>query len=441
MGDLSKLETALGAELLRAGLVPGRPSPSIGRYRVESFLGRGASGLVVAARDERLDRAVALKLSYTDASGGGALSEARALARLEHPNIVRVFDVDDVHVRLDGVAFRLRVLAMQRVGGGTLRAWVRERRRTPADIVEMFLQAGAGLAAAHACKIVHRDFKPDNVLIGEDGVPQVIDFGFAIPALSSRSSAAAPVAEVAGTDAYLAPEAREGRATAKSDQFAFAIALIEALTGAAAPPPRDPPPGVEERLWAVLRRASHPKAKRRYRDMNALLSALRATQPRGAGLGCVAVALVALGIFAWPHARAAYANHRCAPISGEWGFETVVERSSGAIPVGTRGQYTATLTHRSDCEFDVSLVHTGDTGPRGEHHYRRVARTDEPIAASFGLGGPVRLAVQLEDGRGYVLRFHSARRMSGQFTAPRYEGIIAPVSRFGAPAGHDARRR
>jgi serine/threonine protein kinase len=273
---VAELETALGAELLRAELL-GASRPRIGqRYTIDGFLGRGATGLVVAAQDERLGRAVALKLSIGGAEATG-LAEARALARLDHPNVVRVFDVLVADQVYDGKPFRLWVVAMQKVPGRSLRVWLKEKHRSTQEIVGVFLSAGAGLAAAHAEKIVHRDFKPDNVLVRTDGIAQVIDFGFAVPAASSKDDGRAFPFEVAGTDAYMSPEAKKGRPTARSDQYAFAIALVEALTGVPEKPGFFTPPGVPRATWKVLRRATRTAA-RRYPKMTVMLRELDASR-------------------------------------------------------------------------------------------------------------------------------------------------------------------
>jgi serine/threonine protein kinase len=120
---VSSLETALGAELLRAELLGARRPRISERYIIERFLGRGATGVVVAATDERLGRPVALKLS-TAAPNAANLEEARALARLDHPNVVRVLDAEVTDATIDGTDFQLRMISMQLVAGVSLRAWL-----------------------------------------------------------------------------------------------------------------------------------------------------------------------------------------------------------------------------------------------------------------------------------------------------------------------------
>jgi tetratricopeptide (TPR) repeat protein/predicted Ser/Thr protein kinase len=217
----------------------------VGRYVMLATLGRGGMGVVYKAFDPELDRTIALKLVGVGALGSQPeqaqarlLREAKTLARLSHPNVVAVHDVgtyeDDVFV------------AMEFVAGGTLRAWVRERTRTPREILGLFLAAGAGLAAAHRLGIVHRDFKPENVMVGDDARVRVVDFGLArslerplarpsLPAIARPATGDPELTRegmIVGTPAYMAPEQDLGHEVdARSDQFSFCAALYEALYG------------------------------------------------------------------------------------------------------------------------------------------------------------------------------------------------------------------
>ena len=217
-----------------------------GRYVVLGRLGAGAMGIVYAAYDPKLDRKIALKiLQHTGGEAGRQrlLREAQALARLRHPNVVAVHDVGEIAGRV--------FVAMEFVDGWTLRAWLAEAPRTWREVVDVFRAAGAGLAAAHAAGLVHRDFKPDNVMVGRDGGVRVMDFGLARPAGKQPAArppelpvAAVEASEsalgtdltrdgaVVGTPAYMAPEQYLGIPTdARSDQFSFCVALYEALYG------------------------------------------------------------------------------------------------------------------------------------------------------------------------------------------------------------------
>jgi serine/threonine protein kinase len=151
----------------------------IGRYVIIEKLGEGGMGVVYSAYDPELDRKVAIKLLQArpggSESGGGQawlLREAQALARLQHPNVVGVHDV--------GTLSGDRVfVAMELVEGKTLRKWLKGEQRSWREVIPVLVEAGKGLAAAHAAGLVHRDFKPDNVLVGDDGRVFVMDFGLA----------------------------------------------------------------------------------------------------------------------------------------------------------------------------------------------------------------------------------------------------------------------
>jgi tetratricopeptide (TPR) repeat protein/tRNA A-37 threonylcarbamoyl transferase component Bud32 len=227
------------------------PGTIIGRYVVLSKLGAGAMGVVLAAYDPELDRKVALKLirsrGHDQAARTRLRREAQALARLDHRNVVAVHDVG-VH---EGQLF----VAMEFVAGQTLRAWMQsvDEPRPWREAVRVFMEAGRGLEAAHGAGLVHRDFKPDNVMLGDDGRVRVMDFGLARAeeggagdhgvdvvatdeALGGTGKAlVGPLTQTGmllGTPAYMAPEQFTGTpANARSDQFGFCVALHEALYG------------------------------------------------------------------------------------------------------------------------------------------------------------------------------------------------------------------
>ncbi len=204
------------------------PVTSIGRYEVVRLVGSGGMGRVYLARDPGLERNVALKLLRADVPvrvRHMLRREAKLMARVSHPNVVPVFDI--------GTWAGGDFLAMEFVEGVTLRQWLRERAPTPREAVRLFREAGAGLAAVHEAGLVHRDFKPQNVLVGNDGRPRVTDFGLARLAPPGSASAAPPtVGASGGTPGYMAPEQWVGEpADAKGDQFSFCVALYEALYG------------------------------------------------------------------------------------------------------------------------------------------------------------------------------------------------------------------
>jgi serine/threonine protein kinase/formylglycine-generating enzyme required for sulfatase activity len=252
----------------------------VGRYVILERIGAGAMGVVYGAYDPQLDRKIALKLLRGIGAGAAPLArarmmrEAKAMARLQHPNVAAVHDV--------GVADDDRVfLATEFLSGGTLHAWLDGKPRTWREIVNVFGHAGRGLAAAHAEGLVHRDFKPDNVLLDKEGRPRVVDFGLArnIEAADAESKSGNtidlgramsdldgagpredphppprydPNAETGvdmspsdkldkltrtgalmGTPAYMSPEQFLGEPTdERTDQFSFCVALYEALYGA-----------------------------------------------------------------------------------------------------------------------------------------------------------------------------------------------------------------
>ncbi|WP_165703703.1 serine/threonine-protein kinase [Enhygromyxa salina] len=316
-------------------LAPDRPTPdpdepsatvlSVGvqvdRYRIIEVIGTGGIGVVYAAFDEALGRKVALKLLRPNSRNPRRLErrrarlirEAQALARLSHPNVVPVYEVGMFEDRV--------FLAMEYVEGATMRRWLRRSRRSPQEILDKYLQAGRGLAAAHHADIVHRDFKPDNVLVGIDERVRVLDFGLAAPvpealatgryatlgaldqstaeiptvgaSMSSMSSLVTGHGKIIGTPAYMAPEQSRGEPTdARADQYSFCVALWEALfgqrpQGAAAVSGRDRLPpggsasganGSEAHVPMVVRRALERglsgAPEDRFPDMNSLLSAL-----------------------------------------------------------------------------------------------------------------------------------------------------------------------
>lgn len=213
-------------------------SPKDTRYIVERRIGAGAMGTVFLAHDRELNRKVALKRvrgTATPERKERLRAEAQTMAQLNHPNVATVFDVGEDEQGL--------FVVMQWVEGGTARTWAEEKRRRWQDIVRLYIAAGEGLAAAHAANIVHRDFKPSNVLVAKDGAVQVTDFGLASNSPSAPNTWGAKDGAIhatlmthsgalVGTPAYMSPEQHRGEAVGpESDQFSFCVALVEALTG------------------------------------------------------------------------------------------------------------------------------------------------------------------------------------------------------------------
>jgi len=234
--DAAAMKAAVAAELF-GDLAK---SLSVGRYEIEESLGEGGMGVVYAARDPALGRRVALKLVAHGLASeprrrSRMVQEAQALAKLSHPNVVHVYEVGE-H---DDNVF----VAMELVEGVSLRDWLKSDRAL-SELEDVFMQAGRGLSAAHQADLVHRDFKPTNVIVGADGRVRVLDFGLALgPGLRTESAdtlGSSPedgrltrTGAVIGTPAYMAPEQIRGApADQLADQFSFCVALFEALTGA-----------------------------------------------------------------------------------------------------------------------------------------------------------------------------------------------------------------
>jgi len=352
---------------------PREQPTQIGRFTVIRELGSGGMGVVYAAYDEQLDRKVAIKLLHAepehDTTQGHArlLREAQALARLSHPNVVAVYEV--------GSFFGHVFLAMEYVQGASLRAWLEAAPRPWREVLRVFTQAGRGLAAAHAAGLVHRDFKPDNAIVGDDGRVRVLDFGLArAPEPAEANSAAEQrttevtrntlssqltvAGAVVGTPAYIAPELyMRLPADARSDQFAFCVALWEALYGQR--PFRGetlqalamticegqltpPPPGRRVPAWlhAAMVRGLDPDPARRFASMDALLTAIARDPERArvrllgaAVLACVA-AMMGLGVRNVMASREGLCTGGAARIISVWGQEQKDSLAAALVATG-----------------------------------------------------------------------------------------------------------
>lgn len=377
----------------------------LGRYVVLRLLGEGGMGSVYEAYDAELDRKVAVKVVRADRASEAhrhenqqrLLREAQAMARITHPNVLAIHDVGTVG---DSV-----FLAMDLVDGTTLRRWLKAKKRSPDAVLAAFRQAGAGLAAAHAAGLVHRDFKPDNVLVSRDGRVFVTDFGLARlagalppepggePADDSGSSLASPLTvtgTVMGTPRYMSPEQHLGRATdARTDQFSFCAALYEALwnerpfdpralaaaarraeasgtqtvsMGPGADPERaggrmvvrEPPrkPRVPARARRAVQRGLSLNPEERFPSLEALLKALappsRTRVWAGIGAGAVLAAVVVVVL----------------------AFESGA-RSRAEACTGARTAMAAVWNSSERARFEAAFERTG--APEASTHFRRMA--------------------------------------------------------------------
>jgi serine/threonine-protein kinase len=354
----------------------------ISRYLVLDVLGHGGMGVVYAAYDPALDRKIAVKLLHALAGDAGTEGrarmqrEAQALARLSHPNVITVHDVSE-HA---GAIY----IAMELVVGGTLYEW--QKAKPWREVLATYCAAARGLAAAHAAELVHRDFKPENVLVGEDGRVRVTDFGLArlttLPAeakpvhASPTSQLASELTEagaVMGTPSYMAPEQIEGRSVdARSDQFAWCVALWEAIYGdqpwprgnlalrAAAmevdipkPPSSTPVPRGIARV--LLRGLAYDPAKR-WASMEEIVAELDHAMSRKRAIAIAATALAAavlIGVFAVGH-KAGAPTVTCdtagAPIEQTWnaGARTAIAERFATTRVAYADGAAASLARSLD---------------------------------------------------------------------------------------------
>jgi serine/threonine protein kinase len=235
---LIELEDRLGPALHDAETGVSPPVILDRRYHLLKIVGRGARGIVCKSRDVRLDRLVAVKLYLAEPSIVREVEhEAKALARLDHPNIVGVHDAGHTEIALGMDQFSCLVLVMDFIEGGSLRRWLQAGPHSRAEILSRFFAVGAGLEAAHQAGFIHRDLKPENMMIDADGTCRLVDFGLArkVEVETARQAGNeerhTAFGGVTGTLEYMAPEARAGKATAASDQFSLAVAIWEALTG------------------------------------------------------------------------------------------------------------------------------------------------------------------------------------------------------------------
>ena len=334
--ELAQTATAPAAPAAAAETVASGPGSArapaltkLGRFDLEAVLGMGGMGVVHAAYDPELERRVAVKVLRGKNADARArlLREARAMAKLSHANVITVFDVGTA----DGEDF----VAMELIDGGTLGDWIERTKPRPHDVIAAFVAAGRGLAAAHAAGLVHRDFKPSNVLRSQSGRIVVTDFGLVRadgadgrplrPAGDPRQASTAPAltqtGSLLGTPAYMAPEQwRSEAVTPATDQFAFCVALWEALSGsrpfggATLEDLRDDvldgpvdldDGGLPRIVRPLLRRGLAVDPEKRWPSMTELLDAIERASSRRSFAVMAGVGLAATGIVIYLVASAA----------------------------------------------------------------------------------------------------------------------------------------
>lgn len=315
------------------------PTGTIGRYRIERGLGAGGMGVVVAAYDQELDRAVAIKFLQRGetAAQERLVVEARAMARISHPNVVAVHEV----IRWGDRAG----IVMDLVDGPDLGRWARERPRTWRELVEVYLQATRGLAAAHRAGLVHRDFKPANALFGRDGVVRVTDFGLARTLDETEAS-------TAGTPAFMAPEQRAGAVVdARTDQWALGFALKRALSSLERLGPPAP-------RWVrrALARATADAPDDRFPDLDHLCAALAPRRRRWPLVAMGATVALGLGALAATTGSRAAAPPSCADLAdgelaGAW---SPVRRAMLLTGFAARGPAAAATGARTAAALDAN---------------------------------------------------------------------------------------
>jgi hypothetical protein len=409
-----ELARAVSRAKISAQLFATKEEVTLGRYRLLDQAGAGGMGVVWSAWDPELERRVAIKVMKPRiaAQRDRLVHEGQALAKLSHPHVVPVYDV--------GVVGEQVYLVMEWVGGETLRAWA-SRPRPLRDVVRAYREAAMGLAAAHAAGLVHRDFKPDNAMLGGDDRVRVLDFGLA---QSDGASGAA------GTPRYMAPEQRAGGEQSPAvDQYALGVALREALP--------DPPPAW---LAAIVARATAESPAARFPSMDGVVAALgddpaRRLRRRLAVAGALGLAGVA---FAVGLEAAGDDRDRC---RGE-----PLARSDGpaiAAHLATLGPYGAELAPRVTGELDsygkrwtgaqVAACQAHDRGELTDAIYTTnlacLARAKAALAAAHDVLGATtrdRLAAAITAARSLP-----AVEQCSSEVAPPPEAVAAPVAENG----------
>ncbi|MGH1345612.1 MAG: protein kinase domain-containing protein [Nannocystales bacterium] len=390
-----------------------RPGDTVGRYVIERKIGEGGMGTVYAAFDPRLERTVAIKALHLsnrtpDAAREELRHEARAMAQVRSDHVVSVYEVVESHNDL--------FLVMELVEGVSLSRWLKKRDRPWKEMLELLLQAGRGLADAHECGVLHRDFKPLNVLVRDPDALHpaalVTDFGLStvldVPRLVTTGRAPGSSWEtedqgstVRGTPKYMAPELLNRMPIGPpADQFAFAVSVYQTLwrrapfsgeglaalrdammaDGPAAPPKR----GRAKVLWPTIRRGLAWDPAERWPDMTAFCDALEAARDGAAGkrpfIATVAVACSAAALVAGGGEASAACDGAGAAMQAAWDASARARvvaslRSSGTpLAAHASASYTTTVDAYAERWISMRVEVCEDAGALGASPSKRGAR-------------------------------------------------------------------
>ncbi|HVZ75338.1 MAG TPA: serine/threonine-protein kinase [Polyangia bacterium] len=366
--------------IVRGGLV--------GRYIVLGLLGKGGMGVVYSAYDPELDRKVALKLLRVttrrrgedfDAKRMRLLREAKAIARLSHPSVVVVYDVGTYEDQV--------FIAMELVDGLTIPRWIEAKKPKWREVLRVFVDAGEGIAAAHAADLIHRDLKPENFMVTSEGKVRVMDFGLArtidrfnddipleqtadgdgptLPGVRPPEERLTHEGNVVGTPAYMPPEQYLGVTDERSDQFSFCVSLYEMIYGQHPFEARTPfgltgniqagrvhdaPARTKVPLWLrkILLRGMRPRPEDRYASMSELLAALRKDPSVMrkywliAGTVFAAAGALAFGLQRATDAKRAFCAAGPEKLSGAWELPGRVVGGEGPRHAAVRQAFLAT---------------------------------------------------------------------------------------------------
>ncbi|HEY4180884.1 MAG TPA: serine/threonine-protein kinase [Kofleriaceae bacterium] len=298
----------------------------LGRFVIERTIGAGGMGTVFAARDPDLDRPVAIKMLHAGTADRARqqrlLAEARAIAKIRHPNVVVVHEIGEHEQRL--------FVVMELVEGVSLREWL-DKPHSSDEKIAVLVAAARGLAHAHAQGITHRDFKPENLMIGSDGHAKVVDFGIAQLESSLRDKdldvvSVTQSADVIGTPPYMAPEQLRGEsATPAADQYSWCLTLYEALVGdrpnrdlaaiaAGAEITIEVPTSLPARVRTVLARGLARKARYRYASMDELIAHIASAPRRRWPLAVAGGLAIGAAVTAGAFMMRGHDDHRAQPV-------------------------------------------------------------------------------------------------------------------------------